>query len=101
MIDSLNSEVESTVFTGSAWQVATADGTELKADFVMPPPACCTTPSCRTSRGSDSFEGDVVHTARWDQGIETSGRRIAVIGNGSTGVQIVSRCSPTPHISRI
>ena len=31
-----------------------------------------------------------MHTARWDDDIETSGRRIAVIGNGSTGVQIVS-----------
>ena len=40
--------------------------------------------------GLDTFGGDVVHTARWDDDIATSDRRIAVIGNGSTGVQIVS-----------
>ena len=40
--------------------------------------------------GLDTFGGDVVHTARWDDDIATGGRRIAVIGNGSTGVQIVS-----------
>ena len=40
--------------------------------------------------GLDTFGGDVVHTARWDDDIVTEGRRIAVIGTGSTGVQIVS-----------
>ena len=31
----LKSEVVSTVFDGATWQVATADGTELEADFVI------------------------------------------------------------------
>ncbi|GAD81754.1 NAD(P)/FAD-dependent oxidoreductase [Nocardia asteroides NBRC 15531] len=37
---------------------------------------------------------DVVHTARWDDGLDTAGRRIAVIGTGSTGVQVVSALQP-------
>jgi len=86
----LNSEVVSTVFTGTTWQVATADGTELHADFVIAATGVLHHPFTPDIPGLDSFEGDVVHTARWDESIETSGRRIAVIGNGSTGVQIVS-----------
>lgn len=31
-----------------------------------------------------------MHTARWDDDVVTDGRRIAVIGTGSTGVQVVS-----------
>ncbi len=86
----LKSEVVSTVFDGATWQVATADGTELEADFVIAATGVLHHPFTPDIPGLDSFDGDVVHTARWDDDIVTSGRRIAVIGNGSTGVQIVS-----------
>jgi cation diffusion facilitator CzcD-associated flavoprotein CzcO len=86
----LNCEVVSTVFDGAAWQVATADGTQLEADFVIAATGVLHHPFTPDIPGLNTFEGEVVHTARWDDDIVTSGRRIAVIGNGSTGVQIVS-----------
>jgi cation diffusion facilitator CzcD-associated flavoprotein CzcO len=86
----LNSEVVSTEFTGSAWQIGTADGAELEADFVIAATGVLHHPFTPDIPGLDTFTGDVVHTARWVDEIATSGRRIAVIGNGSTGVQIVS-----------
>ena len=86
----LNSEVTSTVFTGTTWRVASADGAELEADFVIAATGVLHHAFIPDIPGLDSFHGDVVHTARWDDLIETSGRSIAVIGNGSTGVQIVS-----------
>jgi cation diffusion facilitator CzcD-associated flavoprotein CzcO len=49
--------------------------------------------------GLDSFTGPVVHTARWS-GIETAGKRLAVIGTGSTGVQVFSALQPdVAHIT--
>lgn len=39
--------------------------------------------------GRDDFAGDIVHTARWPEGLSLAGRNVAVIGNGSTGVQIL------------
>ncbi len=86
----LNSEVVSTVFTGSTWHIETADGTELEADFVIAATGVLHHPFTPDIPGLDSFTGDVVHTARWDDNVETSDRRIAVVGNGSTGVQVVS-----------
>ena len=86
----LNAEVVSTVFTGSRWQITTADGVELEADFVIAATGVLHHPFTPDIPGLDTFGGDVVHTARWDDDIATSGRRIAVVGNGSTGVQIVS-----------
>jgi cation diffusion facilitator CzcD-associated flavoprotein CzcO len=86
----LNCEVVSTVFGCGAWQVATADGTQLEADFVIAATGVLHHPFTPDIPGLDAFEGDVVHTARWDNDVITSGRRIAVIGNGSTGVQVVS-----------
>lgn len=39
--------------------------------------------------GLDDFGGHVFHSARWDHSVELAGRRIAIVGNGSTGVQLV------------
>jgi cation diffusion facilitator CzcD-associated flavoprotein CzcO len=96
----LNAEVVSAVFTGSAWQVWTADGGELEADFVIAATGVLHHPFTPNIPGLDTFGGDVVHTARWDDDIVTKGRRIAVIGTGSTGVQVVSALQrKAAHIS--
>jgi cation diffusion facilitator CzcD-associated flavoprotein CzcO len=39
--------------------------------------------------GLDDFQGALFHSARWDHDVPLDGRRIGIIGNGSTGVQIV------------
>ena len=40
--------------------------------------------------GLDDFEGDWFHTAQWpEEGVDFSGRRVAVIGTGSTAIQAV------------
>ena len=44
--------------------------------------------------GLASFEGACFHTARWDHSVPLDGRRVGVIGNGSTGVQIISALAP-------
>lgn len=90
----LNAEVQSAVFTGSSWRVTTSDGAELEADFLISATGVLHHPFTPDIPGLDSFAGDVVHTARWDDGVVTDGRRIAVIGTGSTGVQVVSALQP-------
>jgi cation diffusion facilitator CzcD-associated flavoprotein CzcO len=38
----------------------------------------------------ESFDGVSFHSARWDHTVPLDGKRIAIIGNGSTGVQLIS-----------
>lgn len=90
----LNSEVTDAVFDGRRWAVTIADGTELSADFVIAATGVLHHPFTPDLRGLDSFEGSVVHTARWDDSLVTAGKRVAVIGSGSTGVQVVSALQP-------
>ena len=75
------------------WTVTTENDT-LTADFVICATGVLHHPFTPDIPGMDSFEGTVVHTARWDAELETAGRRIAVIGTGSTGVQVVSALQP-------
>ncbi|KAF2014268.1 FAD/NAD(P)-binding domain-containing protein [Aaosphaeria arxii CBS 175.79] len=39
--------------------------------------------------GLHDFAGSLLHSAKWDETFEWAGKRVAVIGNGSSGVQIV------------
>lgn len=90
----VNTEVTSGTFTGSTWRVTTSDGAELEADFLVAATGVLHHPFTPDIPGLDTFAGDVVHTARWNDGVVTDGRRIAVIGTGSTGVQVVSALQP-------
>jgi cyclohexanone monooxygenase len=40
--------------------------------------------------GIDTFEGEKYHTARWPKSAITKGKRVGIIGNGSTGVQVIT-----------
>ncbi|SPO01644.1 related to monooxigenase [Cephalotrichum gorgonifer] len=39
--------------------------------------------------GLRSFGGHITHSAAWDHSYDYSGKRIAIIGNGSSGIQLV------------
>ena len=38
----------------------------------------------------DSFEGDMHHTAKWPKDYDVAGKRVGIIGCGSTGVQVIT-----------
>ena len=40
--------------------------------------------------GLNSFEGKICHTASWDKTITLQGKKVAVIGMGSSGIQVTS-----------
>ncbi len=40
-------------------------------------------------RGVDTYEGTVIHSARWNHDYDFSGKRVAVVGTGASAVQIV------------
>ncbi|KAJ5439050.1 uncharacterized protein N7458_010048 [Penicillium daleae] len=44
--------------------------------------------------GLHDFKGKLLHSASWDEGYDYSNKRVAVIGNGSSGIQIVPGMLP-------
>lgn len=100
----LNAEVVAAEYesagTGHQWRVRLADGEEFEADFVFCATGVLHHPSIPDIPGLESFSGDMVHTARWDDSIVTNDKRIAVLGTGSTGIQVVSALQrEASHIS--
>ena len=43
-----------------------------------------------TFEGQDSFGGQILHPARWPRDFDATGKRIGIVGNGSTGVQLLA-----------
>ncbi|MGH3562520.1 MAG: flavin-containing monooxygenase, partial [Mycobacterium sp.] len=66
---------------------------EIDADFVVAATGLLHHPFIPDIAGLDSFTGAVVHTARWT-GVDTAGKRLAVVGTGSTGVQVFAALQP-------
>ncbi|WP_327083395.1 NAD(P)/FAD-dependent oxidoreductase [Mycobacteroides chelonae] len=90
----LGTEIVSAEFTGASWQIGAADGREFMADFLIAATGILHHPFTPDIDGLDEFAGELVHTARWRDGIRTAGKRVAVVGTGSTGVQVVSALQP-------
>ncbi|KAL4940871.1 hypothetical protein BDV06DRAFT_213134 [Aspergillus oleicola] len=39
--------------------------------------------------GVENFEGEIVHTARWREGLSLKGRDVVVVGNGASAAQVI------------
>ncbi|KAF8645072.1 hypothetical protein AX16_008130 [Volvariella volvacea WC 439] len=44
--------------------------------------------------GLEDFKGVKMHTAKWDHNVDLRGKRVAVIGNGSSAIQVVPAIQP-------
>ncbi|RXW19556.1 hypothetical protein EST38_g6287 [Candolleomyces aberdarensis] len=48
--------------------------------------------------GVGTFKGDIFHSARWDKSVDLRGKRVAVIGNGSSAAQFVPKITNDPSV---
>lgn len=83
-------EVTSAVFSHPHWQVSTASGTE-DYDIVVSSVGQLNRPQLPDLPGMDTFEGTTFHSARWNHEHDLTGRRVAVIGNGSSAAQFIPK----------
>ncbi|EJD40907.1 FAD/NAD(P)-binding domain-containing protein [Auricularia subglabra TFB-10046 SS5] len=45
-------------------------------------------------RNMDAFKGDLIHTARWPAGYDLRGKRVGLVGNGSSAIQVLPAIQP-------
>src|SRR5262249_49927592 len=74
------------------WTVVTDRGEHLTSRFVVLATGGLSPPLDPPFEGLDSFEGEWYQTARWPrEAVDFSGKRVGVIGVGSTGVQVIPK----------
>ncbi|CAH0149315.1 NAD(P)/FAD-dependent oxidoreductase [Roseomonas sp. CECT 9278] len=70
------------------WRVATQDGRRYAAPFLVTAVGCLSSTNMPDIPGREDFAGAVHHTGEWPHdGVDVSGKRVAMIGTGSTGIQ--------------
>jgi cation diffusion facilitator CzcD-associated flavoprotein CzcO len=83
-------EVTRCAFENGRWKVETADGSTDVGDVVIAATGVLHHPAYPDIEGFDTFEGAAFHSARWNHEVPTAGKRVGVVGTGSSAIQIVS-----------
>ncbi|MCB1388504.1 MAG: NAD(P)/FAD-dependent oxidoreductase [Rhodobacteraceae bacterium] len=71
------------------WRVTATDGRVWIARYLVWSGGLFSQPSLPVVRGVESFAGLSLHSTEWHDGIDLSGKRVAVVGGGATAIQIV------------
>ena len=73
-----------------SWNVTLQDGSRFRTRFLITAIGPLSAPTLPRIEGRDGFQGQSFHTARWPhEPVDFSGKRVAVIGTGATGVQTI------------
>ena len=74
----------------SRWSIETDAGERLVAKYCVMATGCLSIPNFPEIKDSEKFSGPTYHTGLWPQeGVDLAGRRVGLIGTGSSGVQSI------------
>jgi cyclohexanone monooxygenase len=88
----LNTRVTAAVFDDdtNTWTVETDQGDTVTARYCIMASGNLSTPRVPDFKGIESFKGKWYHSGLWPAGgVDFTGKRVAVIGTGSSGVQMI------------
>ena len=86
---SYNTQVIEARWANGLWSVKTADGRSYRCKWVLTATGTSFKPHSPIWKGADLFKGEMHHSARWPENLDLVDKRVAVIGAGSSGVQIM------------
>jgi len=87
-----NTRVTSAKFreADNLWEVETDQGDRVTAQYLITGIGCISAGQIPQIDGLDSFAGEWYHTGGWPHdGVDFQGKRVGVIGTGSSGVQTI------------
>ena len=85
-----NAAVSEALWTGSKWRVSCDDGKIEMANIVISATGILHVPKYPDLPGLDTFRGACFHSARWNHNVPLDGKRIGVVGAGSTASQLTT-----------
>jgi len=89
--------VESTLYDEDAnvWRISLSTGETVTCDWFIPCLGLLSAPTTPRLEGMNDFTGPSFHTYHWPkEPVDLAGKRVAVIGTGATGVQVIGAIAP-------
>ncbi|RKQ15144.1 flavin-containing monooxygenase [Ureibacillus endophyticus] len=92
----LNTEVTKVKFNEdeSYWEVTTNHEKTYTAQFLICGLGLLSAVHKPNIPGIDNFKGQYYHTAQWPENADYKGKKVGVIGTGSTGIQLITAIAP-------
>ena len=88
----LNTGITAAVYNESSdlWEVETTTGMRHTARYLVTAMGLLAATNLPAIKGIERFKGQWCHTGAWPQDMVLAGKRVGVIGTGSTGTQVIS-----------
>lgn len=83
-------EVVRADYANGAWQLETSQGDQGAFDAVIVATGVLHHPTLPDIEGLEDFQGTAFHTARWPEGLSLEGKRVGLVGTGSSAIQITA-----------
>jgi len=80
---------------GQGYVLTTGGGEEHFFNIIVSAVGFLSDPAIPSLAGIEQFRGEMFHTARWDHRVDVTGKRVAIVGTGSTSVQVVPALAPS------
>lgn len=99
-----NTAVTKMQVSGGHWVSETDKGDKITSKFIVAATGSSHKQFLPAFPGIESFKGEIYHSSNWPhQGLDVIGKRVAIIGNGASGVQLLqelakSDCQITAYI---
>jgi len=100
----LNSKITSSIWDDDAgkWRikvqktdsVGSMTEVDVEADVVINGSGFLSKWSWPNIKGIETYKGTLVHSAAWDTSLDWTDKRVAIIGNGSSAIQILPQMQP-------
>jgi cation diffusion facilitator CzcD-associated flavoprotein CzcO len=98
-----NTRVESATFDqeNNRWEVVTNTGETIRARFVVATLGLLSVPLYPPVPGREKFAGEAYHTGEWPDGVDLKNKRVAVVGVGASGVQVVTAIGKADEVAEM
>src|SRR5699024_9149407 len=84
------------------WVIKTNTGETFESQFFIACTGMLSAPLTDKFEGQRSFKGQLIHTGRWPKDpVEYKGKRVGVIGNGATGIQVIQTIAGKPDLLQV
>ncbi|WP_375209585.1 flavin-containing monooxygenase [Hyphomonas jannaschiana] len=76
------------------WRITTDQGETIEARYCVMATGCLSAAKTPDIPGAGTFKGLTLSTATWPEDVDLSGKRVGIIGTGSSGIQTITTIAP-------
>lgn len=83
------------------WVVTLSTNEVLKVKYLVTGLGLLSKTNFPNIHNLDKYEGELYHTARWPENANLKGKRVGIIGNGSTGIQVITALGKAEEVEQL